>query len=510
MSKAISSNGNRLAKNTILMYGRMVVLILVSIYTSRVLLSALGVEDFGIYNLVGSVIAIFQSFRTMFASATQRFLNIEMGRCNFDKLQKVFSMSLLVNILVAIVFAVLAETIGVWFIENKINIDPSKISDAYIVLHFSVAAAIIGIMTTSYDAVIIANERMSFFAYSSIIETLLKLIIVFPLFLFDDSRIVWYAFLVFIVSIIIRFINSIYCHRHFKESNFIFYWDRSYFNNMLSFAGWQLFGNTSSALSNNCLNMVLNVFGGPIVNAARGIAYQVNSLIQQFIINISIVINPFCIKTYGEGNIEKLNKLLFFSSKIYFIIETCIVIPMFMFTKEILKIWLGVVPKYTVEYVQMILLWSIVKTFHPSIDTYFKAVGKLKIYQISEGIIFMLPLLCSYITLKMGGSLILPFVYIVLFEVIDLIVIIVEAKYCAQFNLQSFMKLVLFPIAIVFVVFSCFTFGIYIFVGDILYRIMAVILLDIVFVITSYIVLLSKIEKQLMSDFILTKVHIRR
>ena len=502
----MASTQGKLAKNTMLMYIRMIIMIIISVYSSRLLLKSLGVEDFGIYNLVGSVIAVFQSFRMMFASSTQRFLNVEMGKNNHQALQMVFSMSLIVNVGVAILFAVLSELIGIWFIENKINISPDKIVDAYYVLHFSVAAAVIGIVATSYDAVIIANERMNFYAYSSILEVVLKLLIILPLWFLPDGRLIWYSILIFIVSFIIRFIKSAYCSSNFPESKFKYHWDKDYLKTMITFAGWQLFGNTACAFSNNILNMMLNVFGGPVVNAARGISYQVNSLMQQFIINISIVINPYCMRSYGEDNLSSMFRMLFFSSKIYYIIEACIIIPLFLLTKQILYLWLGIVPEYTVIYVQLILLWSIVKAFHPAIDTMFKAVGNLKIYQLTEGVILMLPLVFSYFTLKYNGNLIMPFVYIVLFELLDLVAISYEAKYIASLDLKAFYDKVLFPSFLFTLLFGIITVYAYFVINNITVLIGFAIIIDLLFLTASYCFLLSKEEKLSLLNIIQSKL----
>ena len=331
MKNIKQDSAKRLAKNTIYMYIRMIVVVLISIYTSRLLLKQLGVVDYGIYNLVGSVVAIFASIRMMFASSTQRFLNVEMGRGNAERLNQVFSMSIIVNLIIAIIFALLVEIVGIWFISNKINIPYHRISSAYYLLHFSVATSVISIMTTPYDAVIIANEKMNFYSVMSMLEAVMKLIVVVALSLFpSDTRVVFYAVLLFVVSIVIRSFNSLYCHRHFPESKYKYYWDKKYFKEMFSFAGWQMFGNSSCTLSNNGVNMLLNYFGGPIVNAARGLSYQVNMLMLQIITTVSTVISPFCVKSYAEGNKSNLFDMVFFSSKVYFIIEVFIFVPLFI------------------------------------------------------------------------------------------------------------------------------------------------------------------------------------
>ena len=453
MNDSKNTTAKRLAKNTFLMYIRMIALIVLSIYSSRVLLKQLGVEDFGLYNLVGSVIGLFVSVRMLFASSTQRFLNVEMGKGNATELNHVFSLSVLVNIMISVIFAVLVEVVGVWFIYNKINIAPDKIPHAFWILHFSVASSIVSIMTTPYDAVIIANEKMNFYAYMSIIEGILKLVIIYALSVFSDSeRVVYYAALLFIVSIIIRVANAAYCKRNFEESKFNYYWNKEYFKEMLSFAGWQMFGNTSCTLANNGVNMLLNVYGGPIVNAARGIAYQVNMLTLQFVSNISVVITPFCVKSYAEDNKDKLFQMIFFSSKVFYFIEVIIFIPLFVLTDEVLTLWLGTVPDYTLIFVQYVLIWAIIRAFHPAIDILYKAYGKIKVYQISEGIILMMPLISSVVLLKLGFGIETPFQTFLLFEFVNLIVTLIEAKYIAELPLGNYLRKVVLPCFIGFIV----------------------------------------------------------
>jgi len=429
------------------MYIRMFVLLLISLYTSRVLLQQLGIDDYGIYNLVGSIIAMVSMLKGMFASSTQRFLNFEMGKENKEKLQTIFNMSIYINIIVSVVFILLVESMGLWFFEYKINIDPSRLFAAKWVFHLSVISSVITIMTTPFDAVIIAHEKMNIFALISILDGLLRLIIIFFLSEFGGDKLIVYAILLLCVSIAIRLINTIYCKNKFPESCYKKCWDKTIFKEMFSFAGWQLFGNTAYTLTNNGLNMLLNIFGGPAVNAARGIAYQVNAAIGQFLNNIIIVTNPYSVKSYAEGKKEQMFKMMFFSSKILFIVECCLVVPVFFLTYDILKLWLGVVPDYTVGFVQIILVWSLIRSIHSPIDTIFKAVGEIKFYQITEGILLSMPLFVSYFSLKAGVSLYIVFYFMVIFEIINTIIILILAKKIAGLKLRKYFKNVILPCA---------------------------------------------------------------
>lgn len=443
-----NSTSKRLAKNTAFMYIRMIFLMGLSFYTSRVILQQLGVNDYGIYNVVGSIVAMFSSLRTIFATSTQRFLNYEMG-ANSGKLDLVFSISTIVNLIIGLVFVFIVEIVGIWFLNTNFNADPYRLFAANCVLHFSVASAFLSIMTTPYDAVIIAHERMDFYAYMSIFEGILKLLIVFLLIWSPFDKLIYYATLNLLVALIIRLINSLYCKRHFSESKFKFLWDKKYFKQMFAFAGWNFLGNTAYSLTQNGLNMVLNVFGGPVVNAARGLAYQILGSINQVSANINIVISPYCIKTHAEGNDESLFSMTFFSSKVLFIIQAIIVIPFLHLSFWFLDIWLMDVPEYTVPFVKLVMLYSLFRSLHGPIDTLFKSFGKLKYYQICEGIILTLPVVCSYIFLKNGASYITVFVLVIVFDIVNSFVIIPLVKHYTGLNILGYLKKVILPCILV-------------------------------------------------------------
>lgn len=439
------STSSRLAKNTMFMYGRMILLMIISLYTSRIVLQQLGVEDYGVYNVVGSVVAILGSLRGLFAGSTQRFLNYEAGKGNKDSLQMVFNMSLKINAIIALVFFIASEIIGLWFLEYKINVDPDRIVAAHWVFQFSVLTAVIGILTTPYDAVIISRERMDIYAYISILEAVLKLAIVYALSISSYDKLIIYGLLHLLLAILIRLINSWYCNRHFEESRYKKGWDSAFFKSMTQFAGWHFLGNSAYAFTQNGLNMVLNIFGGPAANAARGIAYQIMAVVNQFTSNIAIVIDPYSMKAYASGEKEKVFEMLFFSSKIFFTIQFVLVAALVFPTEYILKLWLGIVPEYSVVFIQLIMLYSLVRSLHSPINTLFMAHGDMKRYQITEGITLSLPLLISYLCLKAGMPTYVIFMTMILFEVINLGLIIRLANKIAELDIAKYIKRVIAP-----------------------------------------------------------------
>lgn len=439
------SNSKRLAKNTILMYVRMVFLMLVNLYASRIILQQLGVDDFGIYNLVGSIVALFISLKAIFAASTQRFLNFEMGKGNERKLQLIFNLSTYINGGISIVFFLLAEVVGIWFLECHANIPSDRLIAAHWILQFSVFTTIIGIMNTPLDACVIAHERMDFYAYLSVFEGLAKLGICFLLSVGSFDKLIFYGALVLGVAIINRLINQWFCLRNFPECHIIKTWDKAYFKRMASYATWAFFGNTAFALAQSGLNMVLNVFGGSVVNAARGIAYQVNAALWNFIVNITIVLKPYTVKSYAAGEKAKAFDLAFMASKIYFFIQMLLVLFVVFLADYLIQFWLGQIPEYVVIFLDLVLIQSLVKSLQMPLDMLFSAEGNIKYYQLYEGIVLFLPVPAAYILLKMGLPYYSAFIVVIVFEVIHIFGIALIGKKVFGLNLPNYTKRVIFP-----------------------------------------------------------------
>src|SRR5690606_3795270 len=276
------------------------------------------------------------------------------------------------------------------FLNNKLVIQPDRYIAANWVFQFSVFASIVTILTIPYDAVIIANERMKAFAYISILDALLKLTIIFLISYFGDDKLIFYAFLILVVSVITRVISWGYCRKNFAESRFRYLWDKQLFKQIGSFAGWNFFGNSAQTLSSEGVNMVLNVFGGTPVNAARSIAYQVRSAVMQFLSNILMAVNPHMIKLYSQKKEEEFTRRLFFVSKASFFIMFVVSVPILFFSDTILSLWLVDVPDYTVVFVQLILIYLLVRSFHSPVDILFKAAGEMRNYQIVDAVTLFL------------------------------------------------------------------------------------------------------------------------
>lgn len=496
-------NTKKLALNTIFLYSRMFILMLVTFYTSRVLLKELGVEDYGIYGIVGGIVALFSSLRGLFATATQRFLNFEMGKGNMNALNQVFNMSIFINICICIIFFIITETFGLWFLKNKLVIDPERLEAAYWVFHCSVIAAMISILTIPFDAIIIANERMSIYAYLSILDAILRLAIIFVIPMVNIDKLIAYAVLVILVSLIIRSLNSIYCKRAFPECKYKFYWSKDLFKEMATFAGWNFAGNLAFAMVNEGLNILLNIFGGVVANAARSIAYQIKNAISTLLSNAILAVEPQATQLYAKGDYNSFLKILFTISKVIAFFYLLIGFPLFFYTKEFLCIWLNDVPQYTIEFIQCILIYLAIRSFHEPINVFFFIIGQLKKFQTCELIILTLSLPISYIALKFY-NIDLSFVFIIMaiIEFINLIFIVWIANRTGKFNMKLYLQIVWKYYIITFIFISICLYGISYFYHSLqfinnLYSLIPIILSTVVFIILTYNIGFSSSEKKI-------------
>lgn len=408
-----SSNTKRITRNTLFLYIRMLLLMVISLFTSRVVLNTLGVEDFGTYNVVGGIVAMFGFISGPLAGTTQRYLNFELARGDGHRLRRIFNTSMQIHALIALFIIILGETVGLWFLLNKLVIPDGRMTAAMWVYQCSIVSCAVNILSTPYNADIIAHEKMSAFAYISILEASLKLIIVILLVISPIDKLIAYAILIVLVQLLIRYIYSRYCHKHFAESSLEFTFDKTLFKEMSGFAGWSFIGNLASILYTQGLNMMLNIFFGPVVNAARGIAVQVQGAIQQFVGGFQTAINPQITKTYASGELEQMHSLMFRSARFSFYLLYFLALPILFETDYILTIWLKNVPENTVIFSRILICTSLIYTCANPMIIANQATGKVKKYQIVCGSILLLILPISYIVLRLG----MPsyFVFIVTF-----------------------------------------------------------------------------------------------
>ena len=398
-----SSANKRIAKNTLVLYVRMLFTMGISLFTSRVILQTLGVEDYGISSVVGGVISMFTFINAAMVSSTQRYLNFELVRGDANQLRSVFSTSLQIHALIALAIIVLSETVGLWFLNEKLVIPEARMTAAMWVYQCSILSCAVSIMSTPYNAVIVAHEKMSAFAYISILDVSLKLLVVYLLVVLPFDKLIVLAILNLLVQLFIRYIYTIYCHRHFPESYFQFRFNKTLFKEMFGFAGWSFWGNLAAILYTQGLNMMLNIFFGPIVNAARGIAVQVQSAVQQFVGGFQTALNPQITKNYASNNLPQMHSLMFRSARFSFLLLFFLSLPVLMETNFILTLWLKTVPDDAVVFTQIMICISLIYTTANPCVIANQATGKVKIYQMVVGGILLLILPISYVVLKLGA-----------------------------------------------------------------------------------------------------------
>ena len=398
-----SSANKRIAKNTLVLYVRMLFTMGISLFTSRVILQTLGVEDYGISSVVGGVISMFTFINAAMVSSTQRYLNFELVRDDANQLRSVFSTSLQIHALIALAIIVLSETVGLWFLNEKLVIPEARMTAAMWVYQCSILSCAVSIMSTPYNAVIVAHEKMSAFAYISILDVSLKLLVVYLLVVLPFDKLIILAILNLLVQLFIRYIYTLYCHRHFPESYFQFWFNKTLFKEMFGFAGWSFWGNLAATLYTQGLNMMLNIFFGPIVNAARGIAVQVQSAVQQFVGGFQTALNPQITKNYASNNLPQMHSLMFRSARFSFLLLFFLSLPVLMETNFILTLWLKTVPDDAVIFTQIMICISLIYTTANPCIIANQATGKVKIYQMVVGGILLLILPISYVVLKLGS-----------------------------------------------------------------------------------------------------------
>ena len=427
--------GTRIARNTLMLYIRMFALMLVGLYASRVVLAALGENDYGIYNVVGGVVAMFTIISGALNSAVQRFITFEMGKGEGAQLNKVYSTAVLIQLALGLIVVALAEPLGLWFIDNKMTIDPSRIPAARMVLHFSLLGFVVNLMSVPQMASITAHEKMSAYAWIGILDGLLRLAVALLIARSSADRLVMYAALMAAVVIIVRAAYGIYCRTHFPECRFRPVFDVQLIKEMFSFAGWNFIGVTSGVLRDHGGNILVNLFSGPAVNAARGVAVQLNGAVQGFVTNFMTAVNPQITKSYAAGDHEYMFSLVRRSSRLSFCLLYVLALPVIFNAEFLLGIWLKEVPQHAPLFVQLFLIFALSESMSNPMITAMLATGNIRRYQIVVGALQLLNLPVSYVCLKLGAM-----------PEVTVIVAIVISQICLWARLIMLNKATGFPV----------------------------------------------------------------
>ena len=394
------SQNKRVVKNTLFLYFRSILLLVISLYTSRVTLQVLGVQDYGIYQIVGGIVSMFSMLSSTLASASQRFITYALGENNKEKLRNVFATCVTIHVALGIIVVLLLEIVGLWFLHNKANIPIERIQIAGVVMHFSIATLFLNILTVPFNATIIAHEKMSAFAYIGILDAVLRLAVVFFLTILSWDKLFLYAALNLAVALTIRFIYSVYSNKNFDETKIKgWYFDKNLFRQMFYFAGWNLFGNGSLVLRNQGVDIVLNIFFGVVVNAAKGISNQVQHAVGVFVGNFTTALKPQLTKAIAQKNYERVYVLINNGSRYSFMLMLVVSMPIIISAPHLLKLWLGFVPDYSVIFIQWTMGYLLLDILSRLLIQSILSQGNIKKYQIIVGgtKLFAIPFVYVYL-----------------------------------------------------------------------------------------------------------------
>ena len=421
----------------------------VSLYTVRVVLNVLGAEDYGIYNVVAGVVTMFSFLTNSMATASQRYFSFDLGKNDFVSLKKTFDLTLTIYFFVGCFILLLAETVGLWFIRNKLVLPEKRFAVAIMVYHFSVTSFFLTIMTAPFLADIIAHEDMSIYAYVSIFEVLLKLVSVFLLQIFQIDKLWLYGLLLLVVAFLNTSIYRVICRIKYDECKYSFYWNFSEVKEMVSYIGWNLIGNTATVFKNQLVSILVNQFFNPVVNAARGIALSVNNAVASFSANFSTALNPQIVKCYAANEKEEMYSLVYKGCKLTFFLMWIISLPFIIEMPSVLELWLKNIPDYTVSFTQLVLIESLITSLSFPLMSAAQASGRIKLYQIVVGGIQLLNLPISWMVLKLGASPISVMIVSVVISLIALLLRIIIVNNLVGLSIVRFIFKTIVPIIFV-------------------------------------------------------------
>ena len=427
----------------------MFVMMLVSFYTSRIVLDTLGEDDYGLYNVIGGVVVLFSFLNSALLQGTQRFLNFALGKSDLNGAHDIFCMSMNLYIILSVVFFMAAETIGLWFVNTHLNIPQDRMYAANWVYQFSIIAFIVNLIRVPYNAAIIAYEEMSFFAYLSIVEVVLKLLVVYMIIVCTFDKLIFFALLYTIIPLLLTYAYKFYCNRKYFITRYKYYWDKTIYKKLFSFSGWNLFGGIANMLASQGLVILVNVFHGVAANAAMGLANQVSAKVFQFVTNFQIAFNPQIVKLYASKQKEDLYQLMFRASKLSYYLMLLISLPIILEVDTILGIWLVKVPQYTAIFCQLMLCFILIETVAGPLWMYVQATGVIRNYQLLMSFLIFLNFPIVYVVLKVGFPIYSVWIVRI---IVNVIVFSTRCAYLGcvySFPISRYLRMVLVPIVLV-------------------------------------------------------------
>lgn len=463
MSSNTDIGSKRILKNTLFLYIRMILVMLTTLYISRVILKILGIDDFGIYNVIAGFVSMFSFLTATVSGGTSRFFAYEIGKQNWDKLNKYFRISIVAFAILSLIIFILTETIGLWFVKNKLVIPEERLSAGINVYHFSILSFIVNMFSIPYKSMVIAYEKMDIYAYISIVEVGINLGIVYILDLTSVDKLALYACLIFILNLAVALSFYVYCRNKYEVVRFSFYWNKDMFREFFNYSVWVVIGTLSGLLRGQGLNILLNIFFGPAVNAARGIAYQIHSAVNQFVNNFYTACRPQITKLYAIEDTASMMSLVFGSSRVCYMLTLLFALPLFIETPIVLKLWLSTVPEYTVLFTRLILITILIETISYPFQAAVSATGRIKWYQLFTGGLTILTLPIAYLFLRKGYNPEVVFYVTICMAVVAQISRILFMKYLLNMSIHSYLMSVIMPVVIVSIASSVVPILLYVF-----------------------------------------------
>ena len=446
----MNSDNQRMAKNSLYMYIQMAIRIVVSLYTTRVILHALGSEDFGINNVVGGIVTMFVFISDTMASASQRFFACEVGLGNKLKLNKYFNVTVCCYLVIILSLLVIVEVVGYWFVNYKLTIPGHRMYAANVILQFSIIAFVMRMVSVPYGAMIIAYERIFIFAFIGLADSLLTLSAALFIQNYGGDRLIAYSFFLLVLAAINTLFCFLYCRHHFREEIHIrLSWDKSLFLEVVSYSGWSLFWTMANVVRSQGLNILLNIFFNPVVNAARGIAYQVNNVINQFTNSFYQAVRPQITKLTARGERDRMMNLMFSSSRISFLLLTVVAVPLLIKTPYILNIWLGDYPEYTVAFMRLVIIVAMIDSLGHPPTTSICATGRIKWFHICVGGLLILNVPISYLLLKNGSEPFVVFKVSIIMSTLAQIARLLFMRYMHKMSIREYISNVLIRVLVV-------------------------------------------------------------
>lgn len=489
-----------------MLYIRMAFTMLVSLYTSRIVLNTLGVVDYGINNVVGGTVTFLTFLVFSMNTATQRFLNVAMGKQDEEEVRHVFSISVTIHFIILVLVLIIGEVAGLWLLYNKLVIPADRMTAAFWLFQFTMVSTCTTIMSIPYNAEVIAHEKMGIYAWLSMLDVVLKLIVVYLLVLSPVDKLITFGFLTMCTFLLNRTLYTIYCKRNFKECKYSIHFPRKLFKEMLVFAGWDLFGVFAWACATQGATILLNMFFGPTVNAARGIAGTVLGAVKGFSGNFTTALNPAITKAYAAKDYNYMTKLMYCGSKLVFILLFTIMLPLFLKCHYVLELWLKIVPDYSVAFIQILLVQTLITTMWTPVFISGIATGKLKSFGVITSLLNMSQVLVCFVVLKNGASPIITILSLAMWEILAYSIQFVTLRRLIEFHFYDYAVKVLIRALVVLVMVSCIGYLFSQHLTDTFFNLAyTCVICCSLSLVLSFLILLNKGEKQ----FVLNKIYMK-